>query len=292
MAGQITEGDCRMTTGPDVSSQSRDARRPGPKKGAGQQCAQNHIDLRKPFISNGVGYVPISNTAGKRNWFAMVSLEDFERVSRIRWRIVPGGRTFYARAVDAFLVLDHQVMMQNYVMGVEPDEIVDHKDSDGLNNTRSNLRPCTDKQNQTNTLKTNGKWVSSKFKGVSRSGAKWSAQIGKDGEVLFLGSFDTEEEAARAYDKAATQRFGEFAKTNADMGLFENPEPVRRMYGAVPEEADPVVAIKRHHRTKAILYLLRSGRMARKPDYKGRHPTDAEAQAMIEAAKAGRKPVL
>ena len=92
--------------------------------------------------------------------------------------------------------------------------VVDHIDGNSLNNRRSNLRICTPRQNTANRAKTrNG---TSRFKGVHfcTRDRKWRAQIGVDGARRFIGDFDDEVEAARAYDRKAAELFGEFAYLN------------------------------------------------------------------------------
>jgi hypothetical protein len=92
---------------------------------------------------------------------------------------------------------------------------VDHKNGDGLDNRRENLRLCTRGQNACNARKTN-RARSSRFKGVSwdRANRKWAAQICKDYQNRLIGRFDDEEEAARAYDEQAKILHGEFARLN------------------------------------------------------------------------------
>jgi hypothetical protein len=90
----------------------------------------------------------------------------------------------------------------------------DHRDGDGLNNTRANLRSATRSQNAMNRRKQKG--TSSRFKGVSwnKREQKWKVKIMFNCRVINLGSFDSEKAAARTYDAAAKKYFGEFAKLN------------------------------------------------------------------------------
>lgn len=91
--------------------------------------------------------------------------------------------------------------------------VIDHIDGNPLNNTRSNLRFATHKQNLANRSKT--KSNTSGYKGVynRRRGVRpWYAQIKVNGKTQGLGSFETPEEAHEAYKKAAQKFCGEFAK--------------------------------------------------------------------------------
>lgn len=92
-----------------------------------------------------------------------------------------------------------------------PTTEIDHKNGNGLDNRRENLRIATRSQNAANRFKRGG---SSKFKGVCIAGKRWKAGIRQDGKSYHLGTFDTEEEAALAYNASATIRFGEFARLN------------------------------------------------------------------------------
>ena len=87
---------------------------------------------------------------------------------------------------------------------------IDHEDTDPLNNQRTNLRVATQAQNNANRRKhTNS---TSEYKGVSWNSEKhkWVVYV----QSSNLGYFDSEIEAALAYDKEAKKRFGEFAYLN------------------------------------------------------------------------------
>lgn len=151
-----------------------------------------------------------------------VDAEDIPLLSRYVW-CIHGKRRRYARAATGRRT---HILMHVLLMGKRDGLEVDHKDNNGLNNRRQNLRWATTKQNMANRPKRSG--LSSKFKGVSkrkfgRVGSRpWVAQLHIDGKNSNLGSFATEEEAARAYDTAALKEWGEFAVLNFPQANNEN----------------------------------------------------------------------
>lgn len=92
-----------------------------------------------------------------------------------------------------------------YLYGYKPIEL-DHKDGDGLNNRPWNLREATSSQN-----KANRNIVA---KGYHRHGRGYKARIKVDEQMIYLGIFDTEEEAHAVYIQASKVYFGEFARSN------------------------------------------------------------------------------
>ncbi len=108
--------------------------------------------------------------------------------------------------------------MHRQIMGVTNEKCdVDHKDRNGLNNQRSNLRICSRSNNSKN--RTSRKNSSSKYLGVhfhkqKGKNSKWVAQIFVDGAPIYLGRFTIEADAARCYDVAALKYHGEFANLN------------------------------------------------------------------------------
>ena len=99
-------------------------------------------------------------------------------------------------------------------MNAPPGVQIDHRDGNGLNCSRDNLRLCTNQNNRRNSRK--GNRNTSGFKGVSffKRDQNWRAYIMLDARQIHLGYFKTSEEAARAYDNAAKELFGEFASPN------------------------------------------------------------------------------
>ncbi len=109
------------------------------------------------------------------------------------------------------------VHLSRFIMGVGNEKIkVDHIDQNRLNNTRENLRLCNNQQSAGNTRSRTGS--TSKYLGVhwNKSKKKWIAEITHNGKGIRLGSFDKEDEAGLAYNKAAFELRGEFAKLNKD----------------------------------------------------------------------------
>lgn len=105
--------------------------------------------------------------------------------------------------------------MHSFIMSPPVGFIIDHKDHNGLNNQRSNLRICTYEQNQYNRKKCRKK-CSSIYKGIywHKRDKKWIAKIRVNNERICIGYFNDEIEAARAYDIKAKELFREFACPN------------------------------------------------------------------------------
>jgi hypothetical protein len=139
---------------------------------------------------------------------ALVDDEDFEWLSKFSWRVVddPRNNTLYAAASP--------ITMHRIILGSDGAEasLVDHENGNGLDNRRENLRMATASQNQGNRrLNRNS---TSGYKGVSRRNGRWTARIKMKGRSTYLGTWDTPEEAAEAYDSKAREYFGEFAHVN------------------------------------------------------------------------------
>lgn len=141
-----------------------------------------------------------------RNQFAIVDDEDYEKVSQYNWHTMGSSKQTYFYAAT-------KVRMHRLVMDAPPGLMVDHINGDTLDNRKSNLRLCTNSQNQQNTGSRGG---TSKYKGVSfrKRSNKWIAAFRFDGKPYYCGVWDTEEDAARAVDKKRGEVCGDFASKN------------------------------------------------------------------------------
>jgi hypothetical protein len=135
------------------------------------------------------------------------------------WRLKKRQRPDGSIAIMAVVSSDYTfgyyrtLYLHRLILGVNhPKLVVDHIDGNPLNNSRENLRVCTSRENSRNM----GKRTGAKYRGVNyrKDRKTWRAVIKVDYKFIHLGTFDTAEEAAYAYDQAALRYFGEFARTN------------------------------------------------------------------------------
>lgn len=154
----------------------------------------------------------IQLTQGK---VTQVSDHRYEYLSQWKWHThKTRTNNYYAQRSDGKKPFQKVVSMHTQIMGFPEGMDVDHKDRDGLNNQDENLRVCTRSQNQANKTKLRNN--TSGFKGVTFhiGRKKWYSSICFQGRAFHLGSFDTPEAAAHAYDEAARKYYGEFAFQN------------------------------------------------------------------------------
>lgn len=153
-----------------------------------------------------VVFIPL--TRGK---VAVIDFDDFEKVRPFSWQAAKNGHRWYARAARG----GKTIYMHRHLLGLSGKTRPDHKDGNGLNNRRRNLRVCSPAQNaQAFQKKRSG--TTSQYRGVfwDRHNAHWGARIEKNYKKYFLGCFSKEMDAARAYDAKARELFGEFASPN------------------------------------------------------------------------------
>lgn len=135
-----------------------------------------------------------------------------------KWRTWTNGTNHYVVRtvrVDGHNLVEslHRIVMARILdRPLLRSEVVDHIDGNGLNNQRSNLRLASNSQNIANSrISKNNR---SGYKGIYwlASHKKWRAEIRVRGQQIFLGMYDTPEEAHEAYKAAALDHFGEFAR--------------------------------------------------------------------------------
>lgn len=150
--------------------------------------------------------------------FAMIDAKWLSEAQTYSWYVRRHWNTYYvltnlSRLPNGGrrLLSLHQLIWQLLGRKAGP---IDHKSGDGLDNRRNNLRPGPPKLNNANNTKRAS--ATSKYKGVSwnLALAKWHAQIQIEGSKQHLGFFSDEEQAARAYDRAARKAWGSYAKLN------------------------------------------------------------------------------
>ncbi len=162
---------------------------------------------------------PVTEILLTKGYMALIDTADLPLVSG-KWHAIVNpntGKVYAAQEPgrENGRRIGRVVFMHRAILGItDPDTKVDHRDSDGLNNVRDNLRIATNSQNGCN--RGVGGSNTSGFKGVSFHAhrGKWHAEIMIDGKATRLGYFETATEAAVAYDKAATELHGEFARLN------------------------------------------------------------------------------
>ncbi len=162
-------------------------------------------------------FIPVANRKMKRNEIVIMDFDDFLTLPS---RPILHGRRddkhgFKSKKYARVRVGSDYVLLHTFLTGFK---MTDHKDGNGLNNCRENLRECDHQKNSANSSKvTEQRKGEIKYKGVyfSRGNSgNFCARIKFNQKKIWLGTFKDQESAARAYDKKARELFGEFAKLN------------------------------------------------------------------------------
>lgn len=161
-------------------------------------------------------YIPLIDGGGH----AVVDEQDVPLISGFQWRVhkSPRGKSRYAKARSG-----RNIYMHRLIIGAPIGTAVDHKNGDGLDNRRCNLRLCTPSQNSANAAR---RRPVSGYRGVYPRDSWWVVRIGHDFQVV--GKFASKVEAALFYDDLARTRWGEFARLNfpheGELPAFPSPE--------------------------------------------------------------------
>lgn len=150
-----------------------------------------------------------------KNEEILIDDEDYFLVKDYTWCKSNKGEG-YARSRESRLkhpdYKQKQVTMHRLILGItEPKVQIDHVNGNKLDNRKDNLRICNCSQNQANISVHKRNKVG--YKGVRFKAGKYEVNIWKD-KSIYLGRYKTLEEAAKVYDKAAVELFGEFARLN------------------------------------------------------------------------------
>lgn len=139
----------------------------------------------------------------------LVDEEDFEHLSKFKWHLLQNSKTFYANTI----IDGKTVKMHRLIMNAKTGEFIDHRDHNGINNCRSNLRICTRSQNSMNGTRSTNRHG---YKGIyyKKSHRRFVATVKVNGKTKYFGGYKTAREAAISYNENAVKYYGEFASLN------------------------------------------------------------------------------
>ena len=149
----------------------------------------------------------------------MVDDADYSEIIKYKWCACYNVKTKSYYACRRGKISDRErlgktIYLHREIMNPVKGFIVDHIDHNTLNNTRLNIRICTNSQNMRNRGKQSNNTSGYKGVGWNKQDGKWQAQININGKNTGIGRFKCKHEAARAYNLAARMYHGEFAYTN------------------------------------------------------------------------------
>ena len=151
-----------------------------------------------------------------RGYSAIVDDDDYERLSQHKWYVeIRGTKTKPAIYAARSIYVEKKkknIYMHRVILGTPKGVLTDHKNHNGLDNRKENLRCCTRHQNTMNRRMHGNK---NGYKGVFKASKHgYRAAIGVNGKTKYIGMYRSARLAAEAYDQIASKEFGEFAKLN------------------------------------------------------------------------------
>lgn len=156
----------------------------------------------------------LGDHAEKINAITLVSKDSLDIVLKYKWYLSKNGYPKGYQTYGQKKKRTRKAKLHRLVMGrVDKGMVVDHIDTNRLNNTLQNLRVCTPKQNSYNRSKNKNRKYKGTYKGRKNT---WTARATKDGTTHEIKDIETEEEAARMYDIMAEELFGKYCNKNFD----------------------------------------------------------------------------
>jgi hypothetical protein len=145
-----------------------------------------------------------------KGYKALIDEDDYERVSQFKWRATVRNTVVYAGRGWREDGRQRHEYLHRFIVVAKPGDEVDHRDGNGLNCTKLNLRSVTHAQNAMN----RGRFS----KGISfhKRMKKWQAYITLDGRHVHLGVFETEDEAKAVREAAVERHFGDMDSRKAE----------------------------------------------------------------------------
>jgi hypothetical protein len=167
--------------------------------------------MRRQIEDNGDGTISIPLTLGQK---ALIDAEDLPLVAPFQWFAKRCRNTYYA--ARNLPRRDNgtrpQVKMHRAILGVSDDAVVDHRDGNGLDNRRQNLRHATHSQNAANARRRADNTSGHAGVSWSRTDGKWLVRLGNGGR-FYVGLFTDKKDAVAAYEEAARKRYGEYSRS-------------------------------------------------------------------------------
>jgi len=189
------------------------------KKGLGITCSKSCGAKRREKLRIGYDYTAAQEDKTKiilhNGMECLVDEEDYDKLISHRWFAYKGHGTYYAHK---YAKGEGTRIMHRIIMGVtDPLVFVDHRNGNGLDNRKLNLRIATKSQNAVNSRKFPG---TSQYRGVhfNKRENKWQAVVCLNNKNIRLGTFpgtpEGEIAAAKVRDQGALKYHGEFARLN------------------------------------------------------------------------------